>query len=171
MPPVVLLPPLVFAVGLVAGAYVLARHVGFVVPFAFIATYVLGVGALTLFSIGALDMVDPKFREKWVMAWLEIYWPLWTVFFAPSAICALFATWFSRATERRDAATMLGSFLALILMAIEIEWALDRYIGQYGFWTFVVAFAILSAIFLAIARVARMRRTNERLPRLPKLPS
>jgi hypothetical protein len=99
---------LVLVVGLVVGISGLARRVGIVVPFTFIATYALGVGALTLLNIGALDMGDPKFREEWLKAWLEIYWPLWTVFFAPSALCALLATWFSGATERRDAVTTPG---------------------------------------------------------------
>jgi hypothetical protein len=95
---------------------------------------------------------------------LEIYWPLWTIFFAPSAVCALLATWFSGATERRDAVLILGVFFVLILIAIEIEWVLDPYIGRYGFWPLLGAFAILSAIFFAIALVARVRRANEGLP-------
>ena len=155
---------LVLVVALIASGRLLARDVGFVVPFAFIATYVFGLGALILLNVGAFDMVDPKFREEWLTTWLVIYWPLWTILFAPSAICALLATWFSRATEPRDAAIMLGVYVVLILVAIEIEWVFDPYIirGRYGFWMYLLgAFAILSAIFLAIAQVARVRRANE----------
>jgi hypothetical protein len=155
---------LVLVVSFVAGYSGLAVRVGFVVPFAFIVTYPLGVGALTLLNIGVFDMGDPKFRQEWLKSWLEIYWPLWTIFFAPSAVCALLATWFSGATERRDAVLILGVFFVLILIAIEIEWVLDPYIGRYGFWPLLGAFAILSAIFFAIALVARVRRANEGLP-------
>src|SRR5262245_31772482 len=151
---------LVLAVGFIAAGSVLARRVGFVVPFAFIAAYALGVGALTLLNIGVFDMADPKFREKWVESWLEIYWPLWTIFFAPSAICALLATWFSRATGRRDAARMLGVCFVLILVAIEIAWALD----SYGPRALLGAIAIPSSIFFAIALVVRVRRANDPLP-------
>jgi len=155
---------LVSVVGLIAGVIGLARRVGFAVPIAFIATYALGVGALTFLNIGAFDMVVAKFREMWVTAWLQIYWPLWTVFFASSAICALLATWFSGATRRRDAIIMLGVFLGLILIATEIEWTLDAYIGRYGFWPLLSALAILGAMFFAIGQVARVRRANEPLP-------
>ena len=44
---------LVSVVGLIAGVIGLARRVGFAVPFAFIATYALGVGALAFLNIGA----------------------------------------------------------------------------------------------------------------------
>lgn len=155
---------LVSVVGLIAGVIGLTRRVGFAVPFAFIATYTLCVGALTFLNIGAFDMVDAKFREMWVTAWLQIYWPLWTVFFAPSAICALLANWFSGATGRRDAVIMLGVFLGLILIAIEIQWTLDAYIGRYGFWPLLSALTILGAMFFAIGQVARVRRANEPLP-------
>jgi hypothetical protein len=151
---------LVLVVGLVAGYIGLAIRVGFVVPFALIVAYVLGVGALTLLTIVVFDMGDPKFREEWLKSWLEIYWPLWTIFFAPSAICALLATWFSGATERRDAVMMLGVFLVLILITIEIGSVLDPYIGRYGFWSLLGEFAILSAIFFAIAQVARVRMSR-----------
>jgi hypothetical protein len=70
--------------------------------------YSLGVGALTLLNVGVFDIMDPKFREMWFKFWLEICWPLWTIFFAPSAICALFGAWFSGVTHRRDTAMMLG---------------------------------------------------------------
>jgi hypothetical protein len=83
---------LVLVVALVASARVLARQVGFAVPFAFIATYVLGVGALTLLNVGVFDTADPKFREEWLTSWLVIYWPLYTILFAPSTICALLTT-------------------------------------------------------------------------------
>jgi positive regulator of sigma E activity len=87
------------------------------------------------------------------------------IIFAPSAICALLATWFSGVTDRRDTAMMLGVCLVLILIAIEFLWPLDPYIGRYEFWLLLGAFAILSANFFAIARFARVRPANEHLPR------
>ena len=155
---------LVLVISLVASARVLARQVGFVVPFGFIGAYLSGVGALTLINVRALE-ADPKFN--WLDLWLIIYWPFWTIIFAPSASSALLATWFSRATERRGAAMMLGAFLILILIAIEMAGALDPK-GRHSFWPHLGAFAILSAIFFAIAQVARVRRAKERFrPRTP----
>jgi len=161
MPPTFLLiffvPPLVLAVGLIAAAVILATRVGLVVPFAFVATYALGVGAVTFLNVAVFDMVDPKFRELWVKSWLEIYWPLWSVFFTPSAISALLATWLSRLTKGKAAAVLLGAFLLLILAAIEIAWVLDPYIGRRAPWFLLGAFAFLSTVFVAIAMVARVR--------------
>ena len=161
MPPTFLLiffvPPLVLAVGLIAAAVILATRVGLVVPFAFVATYALGVGAVTFLNVAVFDMVDPKFRELWVKSWLEIYWPLWSVFFTPSAISALLATWLSRLTKGKAAAVLLGAFLLLILAAIEIAWVLDPYIGRKAPWFLLGAFAFLSTVFVAIAMVARIR--------------
>jgi hypothetical protein len=115
---------LVLVIGLVASTRVLARQVGFVVSFGFIGAYLLGVGALTLINVRALEMADPKFN--WLDFWLIIYWPLWTIIFARSASFALLATRFSRATEQRGAAMMLGAFLVLILIAIEMVGASIR---------------------------------------------
>ena len=164
MPPTFLLiffvPPLVLAVGLIAAAIILARRVGLVVPFAFVATYALGVGAVTFLNVTVFDMVDPKFHELRMKSWLEIYWPLWSVFFAPSAICALLATWLSRLTKGKEAAVLLGTFLLLILAAMEIAWVLDPYIGRKGPWFLLGAFACLGTVFLAIAMVARDSKTG-----------
>ena len=63
------------AVGLIAAAIILARRVGLVVPFAFVATCVLSVG--TFLNVAVFDMADAKFRELWMKSRLEIYWPLW----------------------------------------------------------------------------------------------
>jgi len=165
MPPTFLLifflPPLVLAVGLIAAAIILARRVGLVVPFAFVATYALGVGAVTFLNVAVFDMADPKFRELWIKSWLEIYWPLWSAFFAPSAIFALLATWLSRLTKGKEAAVLLGTFLLLILAAMEIAWVLDPYIGRKGPWFPLGAFAFLSTVFVAIAMVARVRRRQD----------
>ena len=157
-----ILTVLVFVVSPVGTARALARQIGFVVPFGFVGAYVLGVGALTLINVRALATADPKFNM--LDFWLIIYWPFWTIIFAPSASSALLATWFSRATERRGAAIMLAAFLVLILIAIEMVETLDPK-GRHSFWPHLGAFAILSAIFFAIAQFARIRGANERFPR------
>ena len=119
-------------------------------PFAFIATYVLSVGAIVFANIGVFHMVDSKFREMWVEAWLELYWPLWTAFYAPSAMLALLACGYSRPLTPRDAASLLGYYLALMIIAIEIAFIIDApplfLVGE---------FAGLSAIFLAMAHWKR----------------
>jgi hypothetical protein len=112
---------------------------------------------VTLLNIAVFDMVDSKFRELWMKSWLALYWPLWSVFFAPSAISALLATWLSRITEGKRAAFLLGVFLLLILAAIELAWVLDPYIGRKAPWFLLGAFAFLSTVFVAIAMVARVR--------------
>lgn len=137
---------LFMALGTVGAAYVLAKRVGAIVPFVFIVTYVLTVGAILFVNIGVFHIVDPKFRETWLEAWLEIYWPLWAVFFAPSAMLALLACRYARSLMPRDAAKLLGSYLVFILVAIEIAWVLDAQLLLLA-----GEFVGLSAIFLTTA--------------------
>jgi len=152
---------LILAIGMVGAAGVLAKRVGPVVPFAFIAAYVLAVGVSTFISIGVFDMVTPKFREMWVTFWLKVAWPLESVAFAPSAISALLACWFSRPLTRRDATALLGVYLFLIIFVpIGARWALDPYVGQ-GPWLLVGELALLSTIFFAMAYVKRVARGEQ----------
>jgi hypothetical protein len=145
MPATLVFVPLILAIGAVGAAFVLAKRAGVVVPFAFIAVYVMAVGAVTFINISVFHLADSKFGAMWVEPWL-FYWPLWTVFFAPSAISALLACWFSRPSRRRDATVLLAAFLFLILVAIEIGWALDG-----GLFFLVGAFVLLTVLFLAMA--------------------
>jgi hypothetical protein len=135
------------------------QRVGLVVPFAFIAAYIVAVGAITFINIRVFGIVDPKFSQAWLNAWLELYWPFWTVGFTPSAISALVACWLSRPLTWRDATTTLGVYLFLILVVIEAGWVLDPYItkvlGNQGFWFLIGAFAVLSTIFFAMAFMKR----------------
>src|SRR5215470_17947105 len=68
-----------------ASAYLLAKRVGPIVPFAFIAAYVLAVGTLTFIDVVVFGRVDVKWRQAPVSAWLNVYWPLVTVVNVPSA--------------------------------------------------------------------------------------
>jgi hypothetical protein len=163
MPTTLLLLPLFMALGTAGAACVLAKRVGAFVPFAFIATYVLTVGAILFVNIGVFHIVDPKFRKMWIEAWLEIYWPLWAVFYSPSAMLALLACWYARPLRPRDATALLGSYLALMIVAIEIAWVLDAHP------LFLVGdFVGLSVIFLAMAHWKRtangVRHNSSLLP-------
>ncbi len=152
---------LILAIGAVGAGCVLAKRAGPVVPFAFIAAYVLAMGASTFISIGVFDMVDPKFRAVWVKYWLDLAWPVETIAFAPSAICALLACWFSRPLTRRDATALLGVYLFLIIFVpIGLKWALDPYIGP-GLWFLVGVLALLSTIFFAMAYVKRVAKGEQ----------
>jgi hypothetical protein len=146
MPATLVFVHLILAIAAFGAACVLAKRVGVVVPFALIAIYVMAVGAVTFINISVFHLADPKFGVMRVEAWLELYWPLWTVFFAPSAISALLACWFSRPWTRRDASVLLAAYLFLILVAIEIGWALDG-----GLFFLVGAFALLTVLFLVMA--------------------
>jgi hypothetical protein len=108
---------------------------------------VMAVGTITFINISVFHLADPKFGEMSVEPWLELYWPLWTFFFAPSAISALLACWFSHPLTWRDATALLGVYLFLMLVAIEIGWALD----PQQFLFLVGEFALLTMIFLVMA--------------------
>jgi hypothetical protein len=145
-----LLFPLFMVLGTYGAAWVLARRVGAIVPIIFVATYVLTVAAILLVNIGVFHIVDPKFRQTWKEAWLEIYWPLWAVFFAPSAMLALLACWYARPLTPRGAIKLLGSYLVLMVVAIEIAWLLDAQLLLLA-----GEFAGLSLIFVATAHWKR----------------
>jgi hypothetical protein len=156
---------LILTIATVGPACLLATRVGPVVPFAFVAAYVLVVGAITFINIDVV--VHPEWRQSWVGSWLEVWWPLWTVFFTPSAISALLACWFSRPLTRRDATALLGVYLLLILVMVGAAWALDLYDGEQGFRFLIGQFAVLSTIFFATAYRKRVAmREQHDLPAL-----
>jgi hypothetical protein len=147
-----MLEALLFAIFLIlamagfGAAAALAKRVGVLVPSAFVVAYVLGVGAILLVNIGVLQHVDPKFRVNWVSAWRDLFWPLWTIFYSPTAASALLACWFSRPSTRKSAISLLGLYLILILVAIQIAWVIDANLSYV-----LGAFVLLGAIFFAMA--------------------
>jgi hypothetical protein len=141
---------LILAIGVVGPAYLLARRIGLVVPLAFIASYVLAVGALTFISVVVFGMIDVKFRQALLSAWLKISWPLATVLYVPSVVFALLACWFSRPSTWRDAAVLLGMYLFLILVAVGAALAFHLHAG---FWFQV---ALPGTVFFAMALVKRV---------------
>jgi hypothetical protein len=64
---------------------------GLAIAAGFVAAYVLLMGALTYFNVVALGLIDGKFYNAPLQAWLEIYWPLWSIFYAPAAVAGLLA--------------------------------------------------------------------------------
>jgi hypothetical protein len=141
--------------GVPASAYLLAKRAGPIVPFVFIAAYVLAVGAITFIDVVVFDRVDVKFRQAPVRAWLDVYWPLATVVYVPSVVSALLACWFSRPSTWRDATVLLGVYLFLILVAVGAASALDLHVG---FWFLV---ALPSTIFFAMAFVKRVAQGRQ----------
>lgn len=156
---------LILAMGALGPAvYLLAKRVGAIVPLAFIAACVLAFGIVTFTKVVVFGMVDVKFRQMPITAWLEVYWPLWTILFVPSVVSALLACWFSCPSTWRDAAVLLGVYLFLILVAVGAASALDL-----GFWFFV---AVPSIVFFAMALVKRVTQgRRHRLSRTYDVPS
>jgi len=127
---------------------------GLAVPIAFLAAYAATVGAVSFVNIAAFDLIDSKFREAWVSAWLQIYWPLWTVFFSPAAVTALLACWYSRVSGS-GAAKLLGAFLLIIIIAMEVTVLMDRHIARYFPWWLLGELATLTAVFFWAAHTCR----------------
>jgi hypothetical protein len=154
---------LIVAIGAVGPSYMLAKRVGPAVPLAFIAAYVLALGAIAIIPFPIdIDIGDYKFP-----GWLTLNWPILIAFFAPSVISALLACWFSRPSVPRDAAALLGVYLFLILVAI--GFLIFVAIGplsarrEVPFWFLVVELA-LGATFFAMALWWRVAKGEQREP-------
>jgi hypothetical protein len=117
MPTTLILFSLTLAIGAFGTACVLAKRVGVVVPFAFIAVYVMARGCHHVHQYRCIPSRGPQV-----------------------------SCWFSRPSTWRNATALLGVYLFLMLVAIEIAWALD-----VQFLFLVGEFALLSMIFLTIA--------------------
>jgi hypothetical protein len=119
---------------------------------AFGAAYVLLVGALTYVNAVLFGLVEREFLDARVQGWLHRHWPLQTIFYAPAAVAALLATWYS-ARSSRDAIFLLIFFLGVILLMM--EW-------DYGSWELLKPSTLIIALLLAIgffitARICRKR--------------
>ena len=105
--------------------------------------YLAGVFGLIWFDLHILDFGDPKFRTS-----VDIYFPLWSAFYAPVVIAALVFLWRSRQRGWR-LWRLAGVYLSLILVALEISFALD-----IGWVVLLLEFAILVLLFRRIAQMA-----------------
>src|ERR1044071_2148558 len=84
----------------------------------FVAAYLAGVLGLIWFDLHVLGLGDPKFTSVF------IYFPLWSVGLAPAVIFAVVFLW--RSTLRGWHLWRLGGvYLALILVTLQISFALD----------------------------------------------
>jgi hypothetical protein len=121
---------------------------------AFIAAYILTIGVLTFVNVVVFRFADAKFLSASFRAWWEIYWPLWTIFYAPAAIAALLAAW-SSGLQGRATSLLLCLFLALIVVAMEPSYLYDAQGPQL-----LIELLLLAGIFVVVAQVCRVWRTR-----------
>jgi hypothetical protein len=130
---------------------------GLAVSAGFVGAYILLVGALTCFNVVLLGHLDGKFANAPWQAWLEIYWPLWSIFYAPAAVTALLAAWYSGLSLRHTAA-LLGAFLVLILLVVETTWltfAVRPHAERFGQEMLLGELVFLTGAFFVAASVCR----------------
>jgi hypothetical protein len=123
--------------------------IAFAIACGFLAAYVLAVGALIYVNVVVFGLGDSKFSHALVQAWLEVYWPLWTIVYSPAAATALLAAWYSR-LPLRNVWVLLGLFLALIAVAMEVAFVYDVHL-----LVIVGELTLLTVIFFLIARMCR----------------
>lgn len=105
----------------------------------FCFAYLAGVFGFIWFDLHILDLGDPKFKTS-----VDIYFPLWSAFYAPIVITALVFLWRSRQQGWR-LWRLASVYLALILVALETSFALD-----VGWTVLLLEFAALALLFHAI---------------------
>ena len=105
----------------------------------FCFAYLAGVFGFIWFDLHILDLGDPKFRTS-----VDVYFPLWSAFYAPIVITALVFLWRSRQQGWR-LWRLASVYLALILVALETSFALD-----VGWTVLLLEFAALALLFHAI---------------------
>jgi hypothetical protein len=121
---------------------------------AFLFAYILAIGALTYVNVVVFKVADVKFLTNPFRAWLEIYWPIWTVFYAPAAVAALLAAWFS-GLQGRALSLLLGSFLTLICIVMG-----PAHFFDVGGRTLLIGLFLLAIIYVAIAQMCRSWRVR-----------
>jgi hypothetical protein len=89
---------------------------------AFLAAYALAVGALTHLAVVVLGLVERRYAGAPWQAWLGVHWPLQAAFYAPAAVAALLAAWYSR-LPMEDVPGLLGAFLGVILFMMPWDYA------------------------------------------------
>ena len=126
--------------------------IGLVVACAFLVGYVFLVGVVTYLNVVVLGLFDEKFYNSRLQylyhyapwqAWLKIDWPFCVVLYAPSAVAALIAAWYSK-LSLWDAALLLSAFLTLLLTVMQVASPMPAYIGGLVFT--VIAFFVTAQI-------------------------
>jgi hypothetical protein len=117
----------------------------------FLAAYVLAVGALMYANTAWFGLGDVKFgADGW-----QLYWPLWSLFYAPVAFAALVAALCSGVAPRSKKAGLLWASFILILASMEVSFALDVELP-----VLLVEWVVLAAAFFGAGAVWSDRPTR-----------
>jgi hypothetical protein len=125
---------------------------GSAVAAAFLTAYVLAVGALTHLTVVTLGLVERRYAGAPWQAWLSVHWPRQAGFYAPAAVAALLAAWYSR-LPMEDVPGLLGAFLGVILFMM---------LWDYASWELakpstLLFQLLLGGAFFVAARICRRR--------------
>ena len=119
---------------------------------AFLLAYIAGMRVLMYANTVWFDLGDVKFGTS---GW-HLYWPLWSVFYAPVAVAAVVATYRSRLPAGPQTALLWGCWV-VILLCVEVSFWLDIH------WTVLLfKWGLLSASFFAVAHIWREHRSVNR---------
>ncbi|MCY2987153.1 MAG: hypothetical protein NTY19_04695 [Planctomycetota bacterium] len=114
----------------------------------FLAAYIVGTVAMMYANTAWFGLGDVKFGTG---GW-ELYWPLWAGGYAPVAITAVISVWRSGLPEGPQVALLWG-YLVVIFTCMEVSFLLD-----IDWPTVLAEWALLAAVFFAIARAWREHR-------------
>lgn len=87
---------------------------------AFMLVYVFAVGGLMYANTVWFGLGDVKFGAS---GW-ELYWPLWSVFYAPIAVAAIAIVWCSGLSDKKRVG-LLWLSLMVTLASLEMSFFLD----------------------------------------------
>ena len=85
----------------------------------FLVAYLAGVFGLIWFDLDVLALGDPKFKGS-----VDLYFPLWSLFYLPAVITALVFLWRSR-YQGPPLARLAALYLAFIFSTLEISFVLN----------------------------------------------
>ena len=85
----------------------------------FSVAYLAGVFGLVYFDLNVLALGDPKFKGA-----VDLYFPLWALFYLPAAITAIVFLWRSR-QQGPSLVRLAALYLALIFFTLEISFVFN----------------------------------------------
>jgi hypothetical protein len=115
---------------------------------AFLIAYVYSVIVIMYINTAWFELGDVKFGKG---GW-EIYWPVWSILYAPLAICALIAVWTSP-LPAASARGMLWMFLPILIIAMELHFVSD-FDDSPGVWLgkIIAVWFGIGALFVWLTR-------------------
>jgi len=120
------------------------------------STYVVMVGLLMAFNLFQLDRIDPIFKTTGWYAFRVLYWPAWTLTFAPLLVGgSVFAVAVGTRRPRRIMA--LALLVAVTLVALETVILLN--VGVLGIVLVQIVLCLLFAF--GVYRASRSSQSNE----------